>query len=219
MWPFVEGEIVTRPVLRQRGRTFSPGQTTLYTVHETESFAWDPGDHATEYYWGSTAGPGDPTRHIYNATNEIEGRLVPGGAWEDWADYDPEGNLLKKGQPYSGDLFTLDAWHRVVETRHVGAGSPSTLTFINVLDAARAVEFIDGQAAIFAVIGDGRTWAYSFARNTWAPVPLETDSEMGFASSYAQVVYSARCGVLVNVGAQSRGTAVMRPDLGKIEWE
>jgi hypothetical protein len=91
-----------RRVLRQRGRTFSPGQTTLYTVHETESFAWDPGDHATEYYWGSTAGPGDPTRHIYNATNEIEGRLVPGGAWEDWADYDPEGISSRRGSRTRG---------------------------------------------------------------------------------------------------------------------
>jgi hypothetical protein len=83
----------------------------------------------------------------------------------------------------------------------------------------RTVESIDGQDAVFAVIGDGQQWVYSFKHNTWAPLPLETDAGMGFASPYAQVVYSAKYRVLVNVGANSRGTAVMRPDVNQIKWE
>lgn len=42
---------------------------------------------------------------------------------------------------------------------------------------------------------------------------------MHLASPYAQVVYSAKYGVVIHVGAQSRGTAVMRPDLSRIRWE
>ncbi len=83
----------------------------------------------------------------------------------------------------------------------------------------RAAEYIDGQDAVFAVVGGGEQWVYSFKRNTWAPLPLEADAAMGFASPYAQVVYSAKYGVLVNVGSHSRGTAVMRPDFSQIKWE
>jgi len=56
------------------------------------------------------------------------------------------------------------------------------------------------------------------ADNTWAPLALETDAPMGFASPYAQVVYCAKYGVLVNVGSPSRGTAVMRPDFTRLRW-
>jgi len=83
----------------------------------------------------------------------------------------------------------------------------------------RTVEYLDGQNAVFAVIGAGEQWVYSLRLNTWAPLALETDSAMGFAAPYAQVVYSAKYGVLVNVGSSSRGTAVMRPDLSHINWE
>jgi hypothetical protein len=85
--------------------------------------------------------------------------------------------------------------------------------------SARAVESIEEEDAVFAVIGDGQPWAYSFRHNTWAPLALEIDAEMRFASPYAQVVYSAKYGVLVNVGGHSHGTAVMRPDFGKIDWD
>jgi hypothetical protein len=82
--------------------------------------------------------------------------------------------------------------------------------------SARTVEYIVGQDAVFAVIGEGQPWVYSFQQNTWTPLALETDAPMGFASPYAQAVYSARYGVLVNVGASSRGTAVMRPDFSAV---
>jgi len=69
------------------------------------------------------------------------------------------------------------------------------------------------------VIGDGRQWVYSFPHNTWAPLALETDAPLGFASPYAPgCLLPRKYGVLVNVGSHSRGTAVMRPDVSTISW-
>lgn len=85
---------------------------------------------------------------------------------------------------------------------------------------AQTVEYMDGQDVVFAVIRGGRQWVYSFKENTWAPMPLEGDDpKMGFATPYAQTVYSAKYGVLVNLGASSKGTAVMRPDFSQFKWE
>lgn len=64
----------------------------------------------------------------------------------------------------------------------------------------------------------GQQWVYSFKHNAWGPLALDTDAEMGFSSPYAQVAYSAKYGVPVNVGAQSHGTTVMRPDFSKIQF-
>jgi hypothetical protein len=85
---------------------------------------------------------------------------------------------------------------------------------------AKTVEYIDGQNAVFAAVGANEQWGYSFKENSWAPLPMDgDDSKMGFAGPYAQTVYSAKYGVLVNLGAASRGTALMRPDFSRVKWE
>jgi hypothetical protein len=85
---------------------------------------------------------------------------------------------------------------------------------------SKTVEYIVGQDAVFAAIQPNEQWIYSFKENSWAPLPLEGDDpKMGFAGPYAQTVYSAKYGVLVNLGANSHGTAVMRPDLSQVKWE
>jgi hypothetical protein len=86
-------------------------------------------------------------------------------------------------------------------------------------DEPRTVEYIADQNAIFAVIGDGEQWVYSLEKNRWAPLSLQSDGPFGFARPYAQTVYAAKYGVLVNVGHRSQGVALMRPDLSKMVWE
>ncbi|MBL8795561.1 MAG: hypothetical protein JNM56_16770 [Planctomycetia bacterium] len=83
----------------------------------------------------------------------------------------------------------------------------------------RTVEYLPDQGAVFAVIGKGEQWVYSFKHNTWAPLALASDSPVGFASPYAQVVYAGKHGVLVNAGSHSRGVAVMRPDVSASKWD
>lgn len=83
----------------------------------------------------------------------------------------------------------------------------------------RTVEYLPDQGAVFAVIGKGEPWVYSFQHNTWAPLPLDRDGPVDFASPYAQVVYATKHRVLVNTGSASRGTAVLRPDLSKVKWD
>ncbi len=89
---------------------------------------------------------------------------------------------------------------------------------------ASTVEYIVGQDAVWATIsmdfGRLEQWVYSFKHNTWAPLPMAGDDpKMSFTQPYAQAVYSAKYGVLVNIGSASRGTAVMRPDFGLLQWE
>jgi hypothetical protein len=81
------------------------------------------------------------------------------------------------------------------------------------------IEYIDGQDAAFAVINRTEQWVYSFKRNTWAPLPLDSDAKLGFAGPYTQLAYSARYGVLINTGHASGGVAVMRPDFSQLKWE
>jgi hypothetical protein len=83
----------------------------------------------------------------------------------------------------------------------------------------RTVECLVGQDAVFAIIGKGEQWVYSFKHNTWAPLPLASDGPVSFASPYAQLVYVAKYSVLVNTGSASRGLAVMRPDVSAIKWD
>ncbi|HOX05331.1 MAG TPA: hypothetical protein PK280_02935 [Planctomycetota bacterium] len=83
----------------------------------------------------------------------------------------------------------------------------------------QTVEYLAGQDAVFAVIRGGAQWVYSFKEKAWAPLPLESDGKLGFATPYAQTVYSAKYGVLVNLGYASGGTAVMRPDVSQMKWE
>jgi len=86
--------------------------------------------------------------------------------------------------------------------------------------SAQTVEYINGQDAVFAVISGGQQWVYSFKENAWAPLALDADDpKMGFSGPYAQTVYSAKYGVLVNLGAASRGTALLRPDFSQVKWE
>ncbi len=81
------------------------------------------------------------------------------------------------------------------------------------------VVYLDGQKAAFAIINRSQQWVYSLESNTWAELPVESDGRIGFAGPYAQLVYSAKYGVLVNMGNASRGVAVMRPDVSKVKWE
>jgi hypothetical protein len=83
----------------------------------------------------------------------------------------------------------------------------------------RTVEYVAEQKAVLAIVGQGEPWVYSLERNTWAPLPLESDEEIGFARPYGQMVYVARYGVMVNTGSASRGVAVMRPDLRRLRWD
>jgi hypothetical protein len=85
----------------------------------------------------------------------------------------------------------------------------------------RTMEYLAGLDAVLAVIGKqaDRQWVYSFERNTWRPLPIESDREIGFARPYAQTVYVAKYRVLVNLGSHSKGTAIMRPDLKRIDWD
>ena len=81
---------------------------------------------------------------------------------------------------------------------------------------AHTVEYIVGQGAVYAAIGKQEQWVYSFAKNDWAPLPVQTDGgKFGFSVPYAQLVYSARYGVLVNLPA----TQLMRPDFSQIKWD
>jgi len=82
----------------------------------------------------------------------------------------------------------------------------------------RTVEYLAGQDAVFAIVGRGEQWVYSFPRNAWAPLPLRTDAPLRFAHPYAQAVYVPRHGILVNTGHASGGVAVMRPDARGAEW-
>ena len=84
---------------------------------------------------------------------------------------------------------------------------------------AQTVEYINGQNAVFAVVRGGVQWGYSFKENTWSPLPMEADAKTEFATPYAQTVYSAKYGVLVNLGDNSHGTAVMRPDFARVKGE
>lgn len=83
----------------------------------------------------------------------------------------------------------------------------------------RTVEYLNGQDAVFAIIGKGEQWVYSFKHNNWQPLPLASDGPIGFASPYAQLVYVPRYDVLVNTGSASRGVAIMRPDVKALKWE
>ena len=76
-------------------------------------------------------------------------------------------------------------------------------------------EYVDGQGAVFAVIDRKTQWVYSFKHNTWAPLPLTGDRPNFQAGPYGQVVYVAKYGVLVCVSGR---TAVMRPDVSKLNW-
>ncbi len=76
------------------------------------------------------------------------------------------------------------------------------------------VVYLPDQKAVFAVINNTQQWVYSFKRNTWAPLPLKGAGQIKFQRPYAQTVYSAKYGVLVNLPA----TKVMRPEVSAIVW-
>lgn len=81
----------------------------------------------------------------------------------------------------------------------------------------RTVEYIESQKCVFAAIGRDEQWVYSFERNTWAPLPLKAEGErFGFQNPYAQLVWVARHGVLVNFAG---ATSVLRPDFSQVQWE
>ena len=112
--------------------------------------------------------------------------------------------VAKKGKPLRRRTWVYDiAANRFTDLaaqRHPG-------------DEPGTVAYLEGQHAVFAAIGRDQQWIYSFPRNTWAPLPLKSDSKFAFDPVYTQVVYVAKYGVLVSVGSASRGTAVMRPDV------
>lgn len=81
---------------------------------------------------------------------------------------------------------------------------------------AHTVEYLVGQGAVYAAIGSQEQWIYSFERNDWVQIPVRADGcKFGFSERYAQLVYSAKYGVLVNLPA----TLLMRPDVSQVKWE
>jgi hypothetical protein len=81
---------------------------------------------------------------------------------------------------------------------------------------ARTVEYINGQGAVYAAIGNQEQWVYSFEKNDWGQLPVQNDGcKFAFTGPYAQLVYSAKYGVLVNLPA----TQIMRPDVSQVKWE
>ena len=91
------------------------------------------------------------------------------------------------------------------------------------------VLYLEGQDAVFALMGTAsdntasentesenkvQPWVYSFSRNTWARLPTRRKSNLVFQRPYAQTVYSAKYGVLVNLP----NIEVMRPDISKAKW-
>jgi hypothetical protein len=81
------------------------------------------------------------------------------------------------------------------------------------------VEYLPAQKAVFAIIGRDEPWVYSLERNTWAKLPTTADKPTGYATPYAQLVYVAKYGVLVNTGSASGGLAILRPDVSAAKWE
>lgn len=78
------------------------------------------------------------------------------------------------------------------------------------------VLYLEGQDAVLALMktpGQDRPepWVYSLQHNGWAVLPVRSEDGPHFQRPYAQTVYSARHGVLVNLP----GTEVMRPDVSK----
>ncbi|MBM4041823.1 MAG: hypothetical protein FJ290_25275 [Planctomycetes bacterium] len=81
----------------------------------------------------------------------------------------------------------------------------------------RTVEYVESQKCVFAVIGRNEQWVYSFERNDWAPLPLKAEGErFGFQTPYAQLVWVAHHGVLVNFAGT---TCLLRPDFSQVKWE
>ncbi|MGM0486614.1 MAG: hypothetical protein ACQESR_07615 [Planctomycetota bacterium] len=80
----------------------------------------------------------------------------------------------------------------------------------------RTVLYIEEQNAAFAVIDD-KQWVYSFEKNAWGPLPLrgQDGHEVEFSRPYAQTVFSARYGVLVNLPR----TELLRPDFSEVKFE
>lgn len=129
---------------------------------------------------------------------------------------DKEGNIKRQGTwvyDIKENRFTNLKPRRMPEFKpKPGSQAPAT------------VEYLEGQDAVIAVLREGwggpwQQWVYSFKHNTWAPLPRDSDSEIGFTSPYGQMVYVAKYGVLVNMGSASKGTAVMRPDVSQVKWE
>jgi hypothetical protein len=81
------------------------------------------------------------------------------------------------------------------------------------------VEYVSGPGAAMMICNRSQQWVYSFEKNAWGQLPFQpAGPKMRFSGPYAQMVYSAKYGVFVNIGSASRGTAVMRPDFSKVNW-
>lgn len=77
---------------------------------------------------------------------------------------------------------------------------------------ALAIEYVQGQGCVLAIINPGEMWVYSLAENDWTPMELRDQGEkVRFQHPYGQMVYVARHGVLVNFSGTT--TFVMRPEL------
>jgi hypothetical protein len=76
------------------------------------------------------------------------------------------------------------------------------------------VLYLEDQDAAFAPAGRDQQWVYSFAKNTWAPLPVKGEP-FHFDSVYAQTVYVPKHGVLVNLPK----TEIMRPDVSEAAWD
>jgi hypothetical protein len=81
------------------------------------------------------------------------------------------------------------------------------------------VLYLEGQDAVFALMKTSgedqpQPWIYCLRRNDWAPLPTQSEHDVHFQRPYAQTVYSAKYGVLINLP----GTELMRPDVSSVRW-
>ena len=157
--------------------------------------------------------------------NTLEIRKVPPPYTGRWPECRPFCMVPDKAQvffhEFNKDSQRLATWVYDVKTNRFLDLKPKRLP---PPGEPLTVEYIEGQNAVLAIINrrpENRReqWVYSFARNTWAELPVEGHERIAFAGPYCQMVYVAKHAVLVNTGSANRGTSLMRPDLSHLQWK
>lgn len=71
--------------------------------------------------------------------------------------------------------------------------------------------------AIIPLGGKDEHWVYSFERNDWGKLEVDTaQGPVSFQKPYGQMVYVQKYGVFVNV--PHFGTQLLRPDFTRVQW-
>ncbi|KKM25422.1 hypothetical protein LCGC14_1595150, partial [marine sediment metagenome] len=152
--------------------------------------------------------------------NELDVRKVPAPFPWRWPEARPFCYLAGKGRVFFYEYLYDKAKAKAIR-HHTWVYDVKANRFIDLKPKrqppgiATTVEYIPAQDAVFAVIDRKSQWVYSFARNTWAELPL-AGAKPGFPGPYGQIVYAAKYGVLVT---PRDGTRVMRPDVTKARWD